>query len=587
MGKVDSLSRQPDWQVGIDKDNKDRVLVKKEWLRRAEEMLVEEDDLRERIRKAQEKDERVVKAVEELKKAGIKSIRDKEWSIEDRLVLKEERIYVLEGVLRVEVIRQYCDAAVGGHGGRWKTTELVGRKYWWLGMTKEVAKYVEGCNLCQRHKNRAEALTSKLMPNFIPEKPWRHISANFIVKLPLAQGYDAILVICDHLAKMAHFIPTTEKTLAAELAQLFRNNMWKLHGLLESIILDKGAQFVAGMMRELNERLGIKTKLSTAYHPQTDRQTKCINQELEQYLRMFVDHRQEQWPEWLGMAEFTYNNKKHTAAQILPFEANYSLNPRMGFEGRRGKRFEAAEEFAERMEQVQEEVKAALGKVQEEMRKYADRKRREGIEFKAGDLVLLSTKELKWHMKSRRLEKLTEQFVGPYKVKNIISANAVELQLPSTVHIHPVVNVSKLQLYKSQVEGQKATKPAPVIVEGEEEFEVEKILNKRKIWGKDKFLVCWKGYTAEADTWKDRGNLKNAEKLVEKFEREYGEEDKEVRQQEQIEKEKDFDKGLPGRYTAKLIHRWGNRKYERERKRRWDKNWSRWKHSLEQGILRV
>jgi len=119
----------------------------------AEETLVEEDDLRERIREAQEKDKRVVKAVEELKKSGIKSIREEEWSIEDGLVLKEERIYVLEGALRVKVIRRHHDTAVGGHGGRWKTMELVERNYWWPGMTKEVAKYVEGCDLCQRHKN--------------------------------------------------------------------------------------------------------------------------------------------------------------------------------------------------------------------------------------------------------------------------------------------------------------------------------------------------------------------------------------------------------------------------------------------------
>ena len=207
----------------------------------------------------------------------------------------------------------------------------------------------------------------------------------------------------------------------------------------------------------------------------------------------------------------------------MPFEVNYGLSPRMGFEGKRRKRFEAAEEFVEKMKQVQEEVKVVLGKAQEEMRKYADRKRREGVEFKVGDLVLLSTKELKWHMKGRRSEKLMERFVGPYKIKSIISANVVELQLPSTVHIHPVVNVSKLQLYKSQVEGQKATKPAPVVVEGEEEYKVEKIREKNK------FLVCWKGYTAEADTWEDRGNLRNTGKLVEEFEREYGEEDKEVR----------------------------------------------------------
>ena len=153
MGKVDSLSRCLDWQVGIDKDNEDRVLIKKEWLQRAEETLVEENDLKEKIREAQGRDERVVKAVEELKKSGIKSIKDKEWSIEDGLVLREEKIYVPEGVLRVEVIRRHHDTAVGGHGGRWKMTELVERNYWWPGITKEVTKYVEGCDLCQRHKN--------------------------------------------------------------------------------------------------------------------------------------------------------------------------------------------------------------------------------------------------------------------------------------------------------------------------------------------------------------------------------------------------------------------------------------------------
>ena len=110
---------------------------------------------------------------------------------------------------------------------------------------------------------------------------------------------------------------------------------------------------------------------------------------------MLVDYRQEQWPEWLGIAEFAYNNKKYTVTQILPFKANYSLNPRMGFEGRREKRFKAAEEFAERMKQVQEEVKVALGKVQKEMKRYANRKWKEEVELRVSDLVLLSTKKLK------------------------------------------------------------------------------------------------------------------------------------------------------------------------------------------------
>ena len=120
------------------------------------------------------------------------------------------------------------------------------------------------------------------------------------------------MVVVNRLTKIVHFIPTTEKTSAEGLARLFRDNMWKLHSLPESIISDWGPQFAAGLMKELNQMLEIKSKLSVAFHSQTDRQTERVNQELEQYLRMFIDHRQEQWPEWLEMAEFVYNNKMHS-----------------------------------------------------------------------------------------------------------------------------------------------------------------------------------------------------------------------------------------------------------------------------------
>jgi len=104
------------------------------------------------------------------------------------------------------------------------------------------------------------------MPNSIPERTWSHISADFITKLPLAQGYDSILVVVDQFTKMAYFVPTTEKTTAKGLARLFRDNVWRLHGLPERIISDRGPQFAVGLMRELNELLGIKTKLSMAFH---------------------------------------------------------------------------------------------------------------------------------------------------------------------------------------------------------------------------------------------------------------------------------------------------------------------------------
>jgi len=320
---------------------------------------------------------------------------------------------------------------------------------------------------------------------------------------------------------MVYFIPTTEKTSAEGLARLFSDNVWKLHGLPKSIISDRGPQFMAGLMKELNQMLGIKSKLSTVFHLQADEQTERVNQELEQYLRMFIDHRQEQWPEWLGTAEFAYNNKAHSSTRTLPFKANYGQNPRMGFKGRKKGKYTGVEKFVEKMKEIQEEAKAALRKAQKDMRKYVDRKRSDADKYKVGDLVMLSTKDLKYQMVGRRTEKLTKRFVGPYRVKEIVSSNMVKLELPSTVKIHLVVNISRVRRYVGQVEEQRKEQLALVIIEGEEEWEVEQILNKRKVREKDKYLVRWKGFTAESDTWEGRENLENAKEVIEEFEREY------------------------------------------------------------------
>ena len=134
-------------------------------------MLMQEKDLKERIRKAQEEDEKIVKAGEELKKTGIKTLRDEEWEVEDRIVIKEGRIYMPKGDLRREIIQLHHNTPVGGHGGRWKMMELIGRNYWWPGITKEVGRYMEGYDTCQRYKNRSETPAEKLMPNAILEKP--------------------------------------------------------------------------------------------------------------------------------------------------------------------------------------------------------------------------------------------------------------------------------------------------------------------------------------------------------------------------------------------------------------------------------
>ena len=138
---------------------------------------------------------------------------------------------------------------------------------------RDVGRYVEGCDLCQRMKNRTEEVAGKLKLSEVPEKPWTHLMVDFITKLPVVAGKDVILVVCDRLSKMTHFVATTEETSVEGLTRLFRNNVWKLHGLPESVVSDREPQFAAELTKELNRMLGIETRLSIAFHPQTDKQT--------------------------------------------------------------------------------------------------------------------------------------------------------------------------------------------------------------------------------------------------------------------------------------------------------------------------
>ena len=399
-----------------------------------------------------------------------------------------------------------------------------------------------------------------------------HLTVDFITKLLVVVEKDAILVVCDRLSKMMHFVATTEGTSAEGLVRLLQDNVWKLHGLPESVVSDRGPQFMAELTKELNRILGIQMKLSTAFHPQTDGQTERINQELEQYLRFFIKNRQKDWLEWLAVAEFAINNKVHMAMKVSPFMANYGKELRMGGDIRRKGKVESVTEFVERMKKVHKEAEAALRKTQEKMKRYADRRRKETEVWKKGDQVLLSTKDLVF--KERPTKKLMERYVGLYVIEEIVSSNAVKLRLPSSMRIHLVVNVSRIVRYKEQVKGQKKEEGKPVEIEGVEEWEVEKILNKKKIRGVVKYLIWWKGFTAEGDTWERRENLKNAEELIEKFERG----GVEVRRQErEIEKYRRME--LPEKYTVKLLYGWDDQKFEEEYLNKLEKNWKKWKEN--------
>ena len=522
-GKPDALSRRSDHGKGED-DNKDVVLLKPEWfkiqaLKQGHVLLSGlEQPLIRKIRESKELDESVVKAVEELRKSGTSRIDGTEWAEEQGLILFRGKVYVPKDPgLRRAIVEAHHDSQITGHPGRWKTLELVTRNYWWPCISRYIASYIKGCDRCNRTKTFPAKPVGKLMPTQIPKDTWQIITVDLITGLPESHGYDSIMVTVDRLSKMVHVCPTTAKLTSEGLARLFRDHVWKLHGLPEQIISDRGPQFVSGFMRELNKLLGIKTAASTAYHPQTDGQTERVNQEFEQYLMLFVNHRQDDWSEWLSLAEFSYNNRVQASTRQSPFMLNYGKHPRLGVEPLRDVEHASVENFAQKMDSAKKEAEAALHQAAEDMARYYDQQRGESISYKVGDQVWLDAKNLRT---DRPSQKLSDKRYGPFKIVDIISPHAYKLELPPTMKIHPVFHTVRLRpYYPDTIPGRNPPpqRPSPVIEGDDPEYEVEYIKDSRLTKRGLQYLVKWKGYPHEECTWEPIHNLEHAQDAIKAF----------------------------------------------------------------------
>src|ERR1700733_1281847 len=420
MVQPDALSRRADHGSGRE-DNKDVTLLSLELFHihvpAGLNIVGEEHDILREIRwslRDDQQEEAVAKAATQLRQDRTrKTIRSTEWSETDGLLTFRGKIYVpKDRDLRRRIVEQHHDSRIAGHPGRWKTLELVSRNYWWPQMSRYIGTYVRTCDPCIRTKIQRHKPIGELHPMETPEERWDKISVDFVVELPNAHGYDAVMNVVDCVGKRAHFLPTHTTVDAVGSANLYFRDVWKHHGLPRSVVSDRGSQFVAEFTRELYRLLGIELATSTAYHPQTDGQTERANQELEQYIRLFVNERQDDWDELLPLAEFSYNNHVHSSTQQTPFMMDSGRHPRMGFEPQQPRsHMESVNDFKDRMAKGLEEAKAALTKAKEEYTLYYNRRRSPAPEFKAGDMVYLNASDIKT---TRPSAKLAHRNLGPY-----------------------------------------------------------------------------------------------------------------------------------------------------------------------------
>jgi len=477
MGKPDTLSRRLDHGKGTS-DNEDMVLLRPELIAvRALEGLhlegPERDMLREICQGNQkgEQEEPVAKAARELWQASSKTVCSAEWSEEDGVLQFRGKIYVPRNLdLRRWVVSLCHDTKVARHPRCWKTLELVSRNYWWPQMSRYIGQYVSTCDLCLRTKLIRQAPVGELHPLRIPDSRWDTLSVDFVVELPLSSGHDAVMTVVDLVLKQAHFIPTHTMVTAKGAIWLFLHQVWKLHGLPKCIVSDRGPQFIARFTRELYQLLEIKLASSTAWHPQTNGQTERANQELDQYLQLFVNERQNDWYNLLPMAEFQHNNHVHSATQQPPFLLDTGRTPRMGFEPRQNHSdLETVNEFTERMRMVIEKAKSAIHKAQEDIKRYYDRRRTPAPVFNPGNKVFLNASDIRT---TRPSQKLSHRWLGPFVVEWRIRPMAYHLKLPYQMkQLHPVFNVVKLTLAPDDpITGRKTEDhPPPIVIDGEME----------------------------------------------------------------------------------------------------------------------
>ncbi|CCO34216.1 Retrotransposable element Tf2 155 kDa protein type 1 [Rhizoctonia solani AG-1 IB] len=252
-----------------------------------------------------------------------------DYRLDNEILLFQDKVLVPDNDdLKREILKLYHDSPLVGHPGQQQTLELVSCHYTWPGKKGWIRTYVESCDTCQRMR-RAKVPLLPLKPLEVPPSPFHTISYDFITGFPKSKGMDAILVVINSFTKFGHFIPTSSKATARNLADLFVSNVWKLHGLPVKTISNRGTTFTGKFLRGLYKRLGIDPHFSSAYHPESDGQTERVNQFIEHFLRSYVKSDQTDWLHWLPLAEFAYNNAKHSATQKSPFQLLFGRNPIM------------------------------------------------------------------------------------------------------------------------------------------------------------------------------------------------------------------------------------------------------------------
>lgn len=515
MIQSDALSRRADLVPKDDHDNEDRIMLPDHVFAQLLDV-----DLSSRLKALVEKDRTILDVRNALHGKTLPPFRSalQDWEEREGLLFFKDRCYVpMNEDLRRDLIRIYHEHPACGHGGKFKTLELIKRDYWWPGMHTMVGRFVEGCATCQQNKviTHPSAPAINPIPSLPNARPFQQISMDFITGLPPSNGYDAILVVVDHgLTKGVIYIPCTKDIDAAETALKLYRNVYRHFGIPSKVISDRGSTFTSKVTQELGRILGIDLAWSTAYRPQTNGETERVNQELEVFLRIYCQNNPETWSEHLIEAEFAHNNRHHSARNASPFFLAMGYNPVAIPTAYPELKIPSVQERLLTIQKARDKALAAHELARQVMR---DRITSKFKPFTKGQKVWLDGRNLNLPYTNRKLSPKRE---GPFTITDVLNPLNYRLALPRSWTIHPVFHAAFLTPFQeNDTHGPNFLRPPPDLIAGEEEYEVEAITKHKRVGrhGQLRYHIKWKGYGTNESSWEPESNLGNAADVLKAY----------------------------------------------------------------------
>ena len=386
--------------------------------------------------------------------------------------------------------------------------------------SRDVKNYVQGCIVCQQKKDCIGKKLTDPLSLEVPDRRWGSISSDFIVKLPKTKnGFDCITTYVDRLSRRVHFVTSKETDTAVDVANSFFSNIFKHHGMPDSIVSDRDTKFTSKFWTSLMKLCGVKLKMSSSRHPQTDGSSEIMNRMVENYLRCYCSYQQDDWDVLLPSAEFAFNTAVSEDLGMSPFEVDIGWNPKSPLDFISGPTCnnESVTEFKKRLKYSLDDAKFSYATAKAGQSARASFKYKPHT-YRVGDKLWINRSLFKdVYAKSQESDKLSARRFGPFQIVELIGKNAVRVDLPDNLKIHDVIHVMHTVPYYEQpgdIVDSVPSIPEPISTDEGNEYVVEKVLKHKKRGRGYSFLALWKGYPTHEAEWLPAKNFIDKEGTI-------------------------------------------------------------------------